>query len=665
MSRFALKDGKILLNDGQFGNQLSMLYRLQDQWQHLSLEKDGERFTGRGDGLSVHLALDEDQDSLTYTLALDAEFPTRVQLKLGIQNASEAFHLIPCCIHGDNNLENAEPGHFPNLTRQYPDNISCSPCWEFRADRASHPVSLLLFQNGLAGISIEPYSTADPAQTTSREGFIRNGVFSELEQNRTPHACGVTLGYGNLPVSFINKDTWGVSTSHQTQSASVSGRIFLREAASRLDAHQVIRQVYDDYHSSPSTPVDEATAADHLLNAFLTVNWQPEKEQFSNMHCSDAFGKHLTAWRTLPEIGWTGEGVIGYPLLISGHRTGNELAAQRADYLFNQVANAYNPASGLLWDVSGKHEGQHTDGWWAGYLVSGVHCAYTNGSGLYYLLKACDFLHGHGEKKTAWLDTARQALDTIVELQMENGGFGYTYNTEQPEILDPEGFAGVWFVPALALAYRHTRDADYLRAAERGIRFYRQSVQALSCCGTPMDTWKSPEEEGNLGFIRGARLLHEITGKEEYLEMLEEGAEYEYLWRYGFQARPEYPPLKGSHYHSCGGSVTSVSNPHQHPMALYISRELGYLADIKESEYHRSRREDGLRWGRNIVSLYPDVSGYGTPGVLTERFCPSDGLTIETFPDGTPSSMWFSYNGWAAAAVLEALTEALLDSNNG
>jgi hypothetical protein len=31
------------------------------------------------------------------------------------------------------------------------------------------------------------------------------------------------------------------------------------------------------------------------------------------------------------------------------------------------------------------------------------------------------------------------------------------------------------------------------------------------------------------------------------------------------------------------------------------------------------------------------------------------GLTIETFHDGSPSSLWFSYNSWAAANVLEAI----------
>ena len=42
---------------------------------------------------------------------------------------------------------------------------------------------------------------------------------------------------------------------------------------------------------------------------------------------------------------------------------------------------------------------------------------------------------------------------------------------------------------------------------------------------------------------------------------------------------------------------------------------------------------------------------------MTERFCPSDGLVTDKNRDGTLSSIWHCYNGWAAAAVLEKLVE--------
>jgi hypothetical protein len=100
-------------------------------------------------------------------------------------------------------------------------------------------------------------------------------------------------------------------------------------------------------------------------------------------------------------------------------------------------------------------------------------------------------------------------------------------------------------------------------------------------------------------------------------------------------------------------------------MGIFISSELRYLAEQTGDSYFRQRYEDGVNWGINTVSLYPDVAGYGIRGVLTERFCPSDGLTIEHYLDGSPSSLWFSYNGWAAAAVLEGLAEQLIGIEAG
>ena len=107
-----------------------------------------------------------------------------------------------------------------------------------------------------------------------------------------------------------------------------------------------------------------------------------------------------------------------------------------------------------------------------------------------------------------------------------------------------------------------------------------------------MDTFKSIDSEGNLAFIRAARLLHEATGRETYLQMLEAGAHYEYLWRYGFRARPEARPLKDSRWNSCGGTITSVSNPHIHPMGVVATEDLIYLSDRTGDPYHRSRADE-------------------------------------------------------------------------
>jgi len=658
MKQVAISKAGVPLNkDGS--RCLTMSFWKDGQWQRLSLAAGESGWQGRAAGIRTELQLEEKGGDWSYRMAFEAHFPTRLQLALEIPGAGDPFHLIPGNIFGDNNLAQAEPGHFPNLTAQHPGNISCSTYWEFRADRAPLPVSMLLFEGGVGAISIDPYSPGWIDQTTSREGFIRNGVFAQLAEGARPAACGVTLGYRNTPVTFINKDQWGIATEHAACKAEARGWVFLRSAQDRREAHRIIRALYEIHHQAPTPGLAAKDGVCALTESFLHLNWHPDRENFTNMRCIDPAKNQLTAWRTLAEVGWTGGGVIAYPLLAASTVLENPEARERAVYLLDWIARAYNPESGLLWDVCGKNEGSRVDWWWSGYIVKGCHCAYTNGSGLYYLLKSLAFERAHGADHPAWLATAEKVLATMMSLQKPDGNLGYTYRVDRPEMLDTEGFAGIWFVPALVLAYRLTGEAKYLKAARRGFDFYATFVRRLNCWGTPMDTWKSIDQEGNLGFIRAAQLLHETTREDRYLADLADAANYEYLWRYAIKARPEYAPLKGSSWNSCGGSITSVSNPHIHPMGIFVTSELRYLAGLSGDAYHANRCEDGRLWGLNCVELYPQVSGYGRLGVLTERFCPSDGLTTETFPDGSPSSLWFSYNGWAASAVLEGLAESL------
>jgi hypothetical protein len=260
-----------------------------------------------------------------------------------------------------------------------------------------------------------------------------------------------------------------------------------------------------------------------------------------------------------------------------------------------------------------------------------------------------------GLARAAWRAAALPVLHRAPSVQLPSGSFGYTYATADGRIADAEGFAGCWFVPALAAAYGLTGEARYRDGAERAMAFYAAQVRELCAWGTPMDTFKAVDQEGVLAYIRGARMLHEATGDAQYLDMLREGAEYEYLWRFAIRARPQAPPLKGSSWNSCGGSITSTSNPHIHPMGLLVCGDLAYLAERTGDDYHRQRVEDAVQWALNCLALYPQESGYGSRGVLTERFCPSDGLLTETYPDGRAASVWFTYHVWGAANVLEGL----------
>lgn len=678
---FQTSQGSLKLRTAPCDHALTLHYRLDNAWHPLPLAPASDAFAADDGTVRATLRLTPDGDHTAFELSFSSSIRTRVRLSLTLPGSSSPYHILPGFLFGDGNLANHVPGVIPNLTTQHAGNISCATYWECRADRASHPVSLMITPGVIAAVSIDPYSEGKPHGTSDE--FIRNGIFSQVatDDPATHNACGVTLGYGNLPKTFVIAEQFTATTGHFITHATARGRIFLFKSDSRTGAHRVIRHLYQNLAESSAPPITADHAGRNLVEAFLDINWhgtngknsdgssfgvatpyfggKPFIENFANMRCTDEQKRHIIAWRTTAEIGWTGGATIGYPILRAGHLFNIPDAIERGLYKLDWVAEAFNPASGLLWDVCGKNEGTRANWWWSGPNTSDAHFAYTNGSGLSYLLDAYEFA-GHTLKLPAtrtakWLDTATKALGTIIRLQLPNGSFGTSYALDRPAVLDPLGFAGAWFLPALALAHRITRDRRYLDAALRAIPFYHKAVCDLDCWGTPMDAWHAHDSEGVLGFIRGVMILHDITKDPALLKIASDGAEYEYLWRYGFRARPQCPPLKGSHWNSRGGVITNATGANVHTMGVFLSRELTKLARLTGDNYHAARAADGIQFGLSCVSLYPHVTGYGRLGVLTERFCASDGLLLESFPDGSPSSIWFSYNAWSAAAVLEGI----------
>ena len=607
-------------------------------------------------GISAELTLDHQVEAITYTLAFESTFRSRLRLRVDLLDQRNLFHLIPGNIHGDNNAPHVRAGEFPVLASDRSAERNRAPLWEFRADRASHPVSILCCDGGAVGISIDPYSDSDEAD----DGFIRNGVFAAL-----PNAFGVSLGYGNDPLTFVEKTHFRPATAELVRRAAARGAIHFARGDGRQAAHRIIRALYEQHHDRPkfSRSYDDALRA--LADTFATVNWSPPLQQYTNRKCRVPIDTRLEPWRAIVEIGWTGGSMLAYPFALAERIFPDLVMPKSASKIFDEICGGWNNASGFINDTAINRATQNRpdgwneseiSGWWSGFLpqTRDNHCAYTNAHAAYYMLKT-------PQPRPEWIRTALRVLDTADSLQRDDGAFGYIFSGRERKVMDFDGFAGCWFAAALPLAWKLTGEAKYRAAADRALAYYAPFVRDLAAWGSPMDTFKSIDSEGNLAFIRAARLMHEMTGEDRYLDMLAAGANYEYLWRYGFRARPQCPPLKNSSWNSCGGTITSVSNPHIHPMGVVATDDLEYLARVSGDSYHESRADDGIAWLMNTMELYPDVVGYGQYGVLSERTCPSDGLLAEVYyDDNSPASTWWSYNAWAAGSAMEAIALRIL-----
>ena len=679
-------------------------------------------------GNPVSIALKEHQDYVDYAVTLNSEEETKVRLSASPVESRNAFHVIPCCIYGDNNAAEVHAGEFPLLCEEEGEDVFRASRWEFRADRAAMPLSAICTEKGVLAVTVDPYTLSGSAAGTSSANMswnaagkasetapvsvvgkasetapvsaagnasgtevVPNGVFAEL-----PNICGISVGYTNDPISFINKRTPGPSTEAFVSRGEVKGRIYFvpaRDADNpRLSLHEIIRREYALRHERSAYQKSFRDAVKGCLRSFAQISWNPETEEYTNCNCLPPENPVLHPWRNVKEIGWTGGGVLAYPLVLAGEILGEEgekllSGAAAGGQMFDKITSVYHEDSGLLFDLTSPidtdrvkdryngasglahqevsaadENGRWVNGWWAEFgLARDVHCAYTVGSAVHYLLKTIDFLTREGKSYPEnWLDKARKTIDTVILLQREDGAFGYTYRTDRKEVADWNGFAGCWFVPCAAYLYHLTGEEKYLQAADKALDYYGEAVRTLTCNGTPMDTWKSPDEEGNLAYIRGARLLHEYTGREKYLTALKNGADYEFLWRYGYRTKPMYKPIADG-WNACGGSITSVSNPHIHPMGMIVDSDLYYLGKVSGDSYYTERALDGTAWIMQTLELYPEKTGYGQYGVLSERWCPSDGLVIQKDSNGDFYSSWYSYNLWAAAAAFEEVCERCLD----
>ncbi len=667
-------------------------------------------------GNPVSITLKEHSDYVDYVLTLNSTEKTKVRLAAFPVKSRNAFHVIPCCIYGDNNAAEVHAGEFPLLCNETGEDVFRASRWEFRADRAAMPLSAICTEPGVLAVTVDPYTSSgsmagdssangagSAAGDSSANGVgsaagkasgteaVPNGVFAEL-----PNVCGISMGYTNDPISFINKRTPGPSTEAFVCKGEVKGRIYFvpaRDADNpRLSLHEIIRREYALRHERAAYQKSFRDAVKGCLQSFVQISWNPETEEYTNCNCLPPENPVLHPWRNVKEIGWTGGGVLAYPLVLAGEILGEEgekllSGAAAGGQMFDKITAVFHEDSGLLFDLTSPidtdrvkdryngasglahqevsaadENGRWVNGWWAEFgLARDVHCAYTVGSAVHYLLKTIDFLVREGKSYPEnWLDKARKTIDTVILLQREDGAFGYTYRTDRKEVADWNGFAGCWFVPCAAYLYHLTGEEKYLQAADKALDYYGEAVRTLTCNGTPMDTWKSPDEEGNLAFIRGARLLHEYTGREKYLTALKNGADYEFLWRYGYRTKPMYKPIADG-WNACGGSITSVSNPHIHPMGMIVDSDLYYLGKVSGDSYYTERALDGTAWIMQTLELYPEKTGYGQYGVLSERWCPSDGLVIQKDSNGDFYSSWYSYNLWAAAAAFEEVCERCLD----
>ena len=148
------------------------------------------------------------------------------------------------------------------------------------------------------------------------------------------------------------------------------------------------------------------------------------------------------------------------------------------------------------------------------------------------------------------------------------GEYPFVYSEVDGTGIEYDSLGSSWALAASILFALITNDSKNLPLFEKSLtHYYETFIAKLECYGSPLDTDKAPDNEGVLAFIRAAKLLHQFTKNQLYLDYMETALYQEFSYNFCYNGRIEVQPLSKLKWSSCGGSITSVCNPHIHPMS--------------------------------------------------------------------------------------------------
>jgi hypothetical protein len=597
-----------------------------------------------------------------------------IHIELPFQKQNPRFFL-PAFMYGRNRGEAPQnvPVKFPRLREGNPSHPSSS-WWMMRSDRLSHPTAIVFDTDRIMGLCASPYF------------IINNGHKKQWLPDETGefyqycgYSCslgkgtvGYTLGYENAPLMFINayrireRAPLGDNCFELKPGETVdfSLRIFDYAAETELDINKVIKTLYYCYHQQPRKASDLYATVSDLSKAVYEDAWIEEDLSYAGQVFEDR-NTGSCRFNKIFSLSWTNGLAAAVPMLMAAIRIGDEKMRQQAlSCICNIIGNCMNRDSGLPYDAYNDGEWSNK-GWWFDVLSTAGHSSYICGQAMFYILKAYEFEkrfknHCH----TEWIAFVKNVLERVERTKNTDYEYPYIFSEKTGAGIEYDSFGSVWCMAALAYFSWLTGDMSYLESLKHSEQHYYETfVRHMECYGTPLDTCKAVESEGILGYIKAVRFIHSITHDRRYLEHMKDAINYEFSFKFCYNSPIKFPPLSNLNWSSCGGSVTSVSNPHIHPMSSSIIGELLYYIRNCPDKYVEDRLIDTVLWSCQNHNTYDGEFDFGKKGWMSERFCYSEGLVYETYSDGSLASTWFCLMPWAIGSILEGLTGDYWDRN--
>jgi len=582
----------------------------------------------------------------------DAEWCGVIHIERVFDKNSSLFYM-PGFMYGSNRGEAPidVDAKFPRIRKDM--HMPASPWWMVRSDRLSHPVVFAYDSGKMYGITAQPYYT-------NGDNFIQYGGFTCSAEDGS---IGYTIGYENAPWFFLQShnvyDRTVIDKNGYTLSPgeSVEADIVLYEypAEDEREIYTALEPIYNMYHEAPRKASDGHTTIADISKAVSRDSWIEADKAYSGFVFEQEDGSFT--YNKLPSISWTNGMAVALPMLLSSYRVNDEtMYNQAVTFIDNLVGNSLNKLSGLPYDSC--HDGVWSNrGWWYERLWSPGHSSYLVGQALYYICKAYEYEKRFNNiSRDDWMQFVADIIPRIEKTKNTDDEYPYILSAKTGAGIEYDSFAGAWCMAATAYYSVLNHDLTYLDGLKKSEKhYYDEYIKCVSVYGAPLDTDKAVDSEGVLAYIRALRFIHTLTNDDIYLDHMRDALCYEFTFKFCYNSPVKVPPLSKMGWSSCGGSITSVANPHIHPMSSTVTDEMLYYATKREDEYVKSRLNDTLLWGCQTYNTYDKEYDYGLKGWMSERFCHSEGLLTEKYPDGSPASTWFALMPWACGCILESL----------
>lgn len=554
---------------------------------------------------------------------------------------------------------------FPRL-RSGESNRPASSWWMTRSDRLSHPVSLCYENAKIRGIIGSPYLLTKENQQIQWAPEISGDFNQYCGYTCSIDDCsvGYTLGYEDTPYFFLKSKNVEVrepnvqNCIHLLAGESIKIMVEVIDCSNNelVDINKAIEYVYWKYHQSPRKVNTVKNTVLDLSEAICRDAFLPEYSAYAGQVFEMESGKYR--YNNIFSLSWTNGLSVSVPVLAAALRTKNQqMRAQALSSINKVIEDSLNPITKLPYGnlSNGKWDNR---GWWFDGMYIGGHSGYLIGQAMYYILKAYELEKNlNNEIHEDWLEYVESILKITSKSTNEVGEYPYVLSEKNGSGIEYDALGSSWLLTAEVYHAFLTSNYDNIDKLIDSEQFYYDYfIKQLECYGGPLDTDKATDSEGVLSFIRAARLMHELTNNQKYLIHLRDALNYEFTFKFCYNSPIKINPLKKIGWSSCGGSITSIANPHIHPMSSTIIDELIYYVEKNNDDYVKSRLIDVICWSKQTYNMYDKEYDFGKKGWMSERFCHSEGLLTQKYNDGSLASTWFCLMPWASASILEGLT---------